>query len=119
MTLVQTCDNPNQYDLTTRMEGSEASLNLPNFSNPINYKPYLKIATSNQTQDITLHAKKTTAVSAVVFGSMAIEDLLNFATVAGQKGYAALYTNISGKGESCLTLFGYKHCVEATQKTWC
>merc|ERR1719409_1146825 len=53
MTLVQTCENPNQYDLTTKMEGSEASLNLPNFSNPIDYKPYLKIAKSNQTQDIT------------------------------------------------------------------
>jgi len=117
--LVQTCENPNEYDINFKKQGQISRLYLPNMTNFVDGKPYSEIAQSYLANDVTLEAKSTAQMVAKINGSAPFEAFGAIGFFANTMGYVPLYTKVTGAGGSCLTLFGIRMCEEKVQEAWC
>merc|ERR1712232_384486 len=117
--VVQTCENPNEYDMITNKADSVSRLYLPNLTNPIDGKPYMDIAQTQLTQDVGLQAKSEGQVRSSVHGSIPLAAFGGITVAASMSGYVPLYTKTVATVESCLRLFGVNICAKKTMESWC
>jgi hypothetical protein len=117
--LTSTCENPNEFDVSTERGDSASVLFLPNLTGASG-KPYMEIARSYLTHDVNMKSKSSTTIAASVNASMPLQAFGSISIVAATQGYVPLYTKTVATAETCLTLFGFPMCGRAEkQESWC
>jgi len=120
--LTGTCENPNEFVITTKKEDSKTNSYIQAFSTTTGERYLFHIGHGAPADDVVLQANSVSDMVANVFPNMTALQSPAFVGIIGSmflNGYSAMYSHTISTAETCMTIMGLPVCSTATSDSWC